>query len=463
MEIIIIAFLAIGSLFVFTAFLFSKMPSPAKKKKVAIEVISHIWQKKKEASIALEELASLWKNSQKLPETDQGKEEIIFQHEEITEFRSIYLSGNGFYAGKTKGAIDEILLLLDAEGDCPSVVNSASEPENSLEKNAYEMLAGIKLYQHSIGVAKEIVRLVNSPTIAPKAIITALGHDLGKIPRFRQSYYSMGDHPLISIVILEAILKEISYKDEILKAIKEHHRNPKGLLAEKLKAADQNTRRKEIASLSVVHQGNKQDAEEKAPEPAVKPMPPEPVQKIEPSQKADIFGAGDGGTKEKEKIKLKEIPLEWFDSDEFLMELKPYINKLNGGRWDAFSMPNGYVYFQVKTLWEVIKKIAKKKGHSDILAGDLDEEFRRNCLFGVVNTLKVEKDAIARGLIQDGYFGAPFIVTMSDGTKFKKSFYTPFNVEAFGCMVSDLEMLKKGNIKKITEVVPKFSNEDEDS
>ena len=42
--------------------------------------------------------------------------------------------------------------------------------------------------------------------------------------------------------------------------------------------------------------------------------------------------------KEKEKVSLKEVPLPWFDAARYLRELKPYINRLDGPRWSAFSM-----------------------------------------------------------------------------------------------------------------------------
>jgi hypothetical protein len=464
--------LIIGVILIGFAFLSSNVSVSSKKRRVAIEVISHIWQKKKESTIALEELATLWKSRQNIPTEAEVKEDISFQHEEIKDFYSNYLKDKTFFNGSIKSVIEDILLLLDREGDCPSVVNFSGEPEGSLEKNAYDMLAGIKLYQHSISVAEEMIRLMDSNTVAPKAIITALGHDLGKIQSFRQKYYSMGDHPLVSITVMEGIkgIKNISYKDEILKAIKDHHRSPKGLLGEKLKEADQNVRRKELVSQTkekenILQNGKINEVKTISREPIISNEAPKPpvfrerdIQKQADMQtKADIFGQGDDKASKKEKITVKEIPLTWFDADEFLLELKPYINKLNGGRWDAFSMKNGYVYFQVKTIWEVIKKIAKRKGYNQILAGDMDEDFRRDCIYSVIQNLKNEKDAIARGLIQDGYFGAPFVVKMSDGTEFNKGFYTPFNVEAFETSVSELELKKKGRIKEIVEVSPKFS------
>jgi len=119
-------------------------------------------------------------------------------------------------------------------------------------------------------------------------------------------------------------------------------------------------------------------------------------------------------------------------------------------------MSNGYVYFQVKILWEVVKKIARRKGNTEVLLGDADESMRQNILFSIVNRLRTDKDAIARGLIQDKYFGAPFIVTMRDGKKFDKGYYTPFVAEVFTSTVSELEARKVGKLKDIVDVSPKY-------
>lgn len=158
---------------------------------------------------------------------------------------------------------------------------------------------------------------------------------------------------------------------------------------------------------------------------------------------------------EKEKVSLKEISLPWFDADRFMAELKPYINRLDGPRWGAFSMPDGYVYFQTGVLEEAAKKLGK--GDTDIALTDSDRELKRNILYSIVCNLRREKNAIARGLIKDGYFGGQFIVRMRDGRE-HSFYYTLFNAEAFGETVSYFESLKTGKIKEIADVEPKDSD-----
>lgn len=268
-------------------------------------------------------------------------------------------------------------------GDCPSVVNARGELEATLDKNAYDVLAKTTLLQHTLHVAEELLKLIPRGPMTPKAIITALGHDLGKIPIYREKLYSMGDHPLIGITVLDRIkgFNEISYSKEIVSAVKEHHRSPKYLLAEKLKEADQNARRKEMAENVMVHEPEAGGQASK-------------VAAQKPSQPVDVFGAE---TSEKQEIKLKELDLLWFNADEFLNEMKPYINQLYGGRFDAFSMPDGYVYFQTKVLREVSKKLAKKHGDMSVIANDMDEDYLES-----LKTGRIKKIAEVMPKYQDG-------------------------------------------------------------
>ena len=191
--------------------------------------------------------------------------------------------------------------------------------------------------------------------------------------------------------------KALPYKEEILRAVKDHHRVPKPGLGQKLKEADQAARRGELATGAELMESQGEE-----PPPVVSTGSPRPA-----DPPPDIFWT----TPPVEKVVVKATNLAWFDPDRFLELLKPYINRLNGGRWDAFSMRDGHCYVQVKTMWEVTKKLAREQKESSVSLADGDEESRRNILYSVVQRLREDKDAIARGLIKDGYFGAPFIVT----------------------------------------------------
>ncbi|MDA8088819.1 MAG: HD domain-containing protein [Nitrospiraceae bacterium] len=423
------------------------------KKEIALEALSTIWSRHRNSEISLEQLACLWRNHAAQPLPAEA-ESPVFGHHEIQDFYDEYVKERTFSATPAGTVVREILQLLDLEGDCPSVVNGKGEAEGFTDKNAYDVLAGVKLYRHTLDVAEEMIKAFKgSAAMLPKVLIASLGHDLGKLPSYRKTLYSLGDHPLISVTILEGLpgYAGLPYKDEVNKAIVDHHRYPKGLLGEKLKEADQDARRTEIAR-------NIQDrpaAGEADPEPSRpdEPLQPAPKAEVNPAEKDSIFITH--AKKEKEKVKTKEVPLPWFDAERFLAELKPYINRLDGQRWSAFSMPDGHVYFQAAVLEEASKKLGK--GDPDIALMDSDKELKRNILYSAVCLLRREKDAIARGLIKDGFFGGPFIVRMQEGREIS-SYYTPFNAEAFGEKVSYFEGLKEGKIKEIEEVRPKIKN-----
>lgn len=440
-----------------------RIPKRTKKKEIAIEALSTLWTKHKNITLSIEELVSIWRASNL---QDKGEEiEVKYNHPDIQEFYLKYVKDRTYANSPAGRLIIAILKLLDDEGDCPSVVNIKGEPEGLLAKNTYEALAHIPLYRHSLNVAEQmIIAFRNSASMLPKVLITALGHDLGKLPSARKKLYSMGDHPLISITILEGMegYKELSFKDEISKAIIEHHRVTKGLLSEKLKEADHAARRiemslvsQEILSDTSEKVSLKSDINDKSKEESREENDGSiQSQSIfttaeENAPDTNIFSPPSSqGTSDKIP---KEIPLEWFDAEKFLGELKKYINRLWGERWSAFSMPNGYIYFQTGVLEEVAKKLGEND--SSIALMDTSREMKQSIMFSIVQRLKREKDAIARGLIKDNYFGGKFTITMSNG-KTIEGYYTPFVVEAFNEKVSFFEALKQKKLKEIVNVEP---------
>ncbi|MDA8163043.1 MAG: HD domain-containing protein [Desulfobacteraceae bacterium] len=420
------------------------------KKEIALEALSTLWARHRNTVISLEQLAGLWRSQAGLPQPLEA-ENLIFQHSEIQDFYDQYVKEKTFAETPAGGVVKEILGLLDREGDCTSVANTKGEAECLMDKTAYNVLAGVKLYRHTLNVAEEMIKAFKgSAAMLPKVLIASLGHDLGKIPSFGKTFYSTGDHPLISRTILEGLkgYSKLPYKDEVNKAIADHHRYPKGLLGEKLKEADKDARRMEMAENIQEHL--KEAKPESGPEEPLQP-PPGTGPGLQKAEKDSIFISHE--QREKERPNMKEVPLPWFDAERFLAELKPYINRMDGPRWGAFSMPDGYVYFQAGVLEEVAKKLGRS--NPDIALMNSDRELRRNILYSIVCNLRREKEAISRGLIKDGYFGGPFIVRMQDGKELS-TYYTPFNAEVFGETVSHLEGLKTGKIQEIEEVRPKI-------
>ena len=140
----------------------------------------------------------------------------------------------------------------------------------------------------------------------------------------------------------------------------------------------------------------------------------------------------------------------WFDLQVFLNDMKPYINKLEGGRrFSAFSMPNGYVYFQPKILEEIARKQAEAAGVLDMVIMD-DEETRRNILLSIAHQLR-KAEVFAADILTKDFFGAFFNITKTG--KSLQGYYTPCHAEAFGS-IAEIEAMKTGLLKGFKSVEP---------
>lgn len=411
----------------------------ANKKRIALARISGLWSKRRETAFRIEEIARLWRADM------QAVEEIVenahFEDMKIKSFYEAHIDGRPYFNGAAGEVTQELLKLLDKEDDCPSVVSAEGDPEASLEKTTFDILAKVPLHIHTIHVAEEMIREKDSGPSVAKSVIAALAHDIGKLPRYRKSGYSLGDHPLFSVTALETIpqFKKLSYAKEISQAVRDHHGRPRDSFSQALREADQRARRRELAEHSKVDEeggvaaiASGISAIEKTSSPGI------------PSDKA-----------EKDEPRAPSIvDLPWLSPERFFEKLKPRINRMEGGRWVAFSMSDGYVYIQAKAIWEAVEALGKEINDSLISMATADKELRRSILFTVVQRLR-GYGAIAEDLIREGYFGGEFVVRMRDG-KAMKGFYTPFKAEAFAETVSELETIKEGKIRDIIDVSPKY-------
>lgn len=438
------------------------------KLKVALEDLSPVWALKK-YSIKLDVLSKTWKQEEHAEEERDEKDTVTFKNEEVQSFYIRFIKDNVYVVGNVKKVVLGLLGILDEEGDCPSVVNVIGDVESRLfekDRRTYDILERTSLRSHSLRTAEEIMKVLKSvPLLTPKGIVAALAHDLGKIPRHKDKLYALGEHAFLSVAVLEKLpgFSEIAYREQVVKAVREHHRVPSDMLSEKLKEADQIARRMElsqnlddIAAETVKAEAGQKDKVETAAEYANEERkaldPASSGNEAEAADvKAEILGSSGAGEM-KEKVEYKEIDVSWLDIDAYLKKLEVCINVYKGGRWDAFSMKNGYVYFQTKALWDAVKDEARLKERRDVLLGDSDEQLRRNILYSVVRRINREKQAIAFELIRDGYSGAFFNVKMASGQLFINRFYVPFKSEIFG-PIAVLERRKQGRIRDIEEVI----------
>ncbi len=410
------------------------------RKRIALKRISGLWSKRKETALRIEEIARLWRADMQTVEKEI--ERSHFENMEVKRFCETHIDGRTYFNGAAGEVARKLLRLLDKEGDCPSVVGTEGDPEASLEKTTFGVLAKVPLYEHTIHVAEEMIKEnATGPSVA-KSTIAALAHDIGKLPRYRKSGYSLGDHPLFSVTALETIpqFKKLSYAKEILQAVRDHHGRPRDSFSQALREADQRARRRELAEHAKAYKEENGVAATASSVSALEKTYSTPAQADKPVKD--------------EPKKPGEVELPWFSPERFLEKLKPRVNRMEGGRWVAFSMSDGYVYIQAKTMWEAVKALGKEINDGLIAMAAADENLRRDILLTIVQRLR-GYGAIADDLIKEGYFGGEFVVRMRDG-KVLKGFYTPFRAEAFTETVSELESIKEGRIRDIVDVSPKY-------
>jgi hypothetical protein len=225
---------------------------------------------------------------------------------------------------------------------------------------------------------------------------------------------------------------------------------PEGLIGKTLKKADQKARQQELEeAVNLQKQGG-----EPGEVPAHKSGSlPAPENSLARQADTDIYG-GDEKSRSKNNNSSRAINQinisSWFEPKAFLDELKPYINRLEGRRFMAFSMPGGHVYFQPKVIEKVTRKLAEKAGAMDIATMADKDKSMQNVLFSVVEQFRSGHDMIARDLINDQYFGGYFTIKMQSG-KTMKGYFTPFKAEAFGS-IAELENNKKDILKNFVSV-----------
>ena len=408
---------------------------------ITLEDLSLLWTKEGSKTIHIGDLSPLWRDNDLLDKQVDDSPKLTNSRAAL--FYDQYINRGAWFqkAQLQKTVCGGILKLLDQEGNCPSVVNINTDVEGGWDDNTFQILAKTTLIDHSLNVAKQAVRLLSEADaghVIPDTLVAALGHDLGKLESVRGYLYSLGDHPLAAGRPLAEVqgFNDLSKKDEIIRAIKMHHKMPEGLLGKTLKKADQLARQKEleeqVSRVASVATKDKTAAAWQAQE--------------------DIYE--DESTESKTATgtpKFLNISA-WFDAENFLQELKPYINKIFGNRFMAFSMPDGHVYFQVKVLEEVARKQAKKAGCVEVATMAPKDLTMRQVLFTIVHHLRVDHDVIARGLIKDNFFGGYFHVSRKNGKNIK-GYYTPFHAESFGS-ISEMEHAKPALLRNLVKVAP---------
>lgn len=416
-----------------------KRPAPQQEEERTLAEVSRLWTGEV-PEVDFKEIARIWRTT---PEARaEPKPPPVVRHPEVQAFHARWLAHPVVREGKRE-IIEALLVLLDREGDCPSVAKkNAAEAEKRLDPNVFDRLAGIPLWRHSLEVATRLAASVNQAMLIPDALIAGLGHDLGKIPAYQDSLYLTGDHPVISLIVLNKIpgYEAMANRDEVSLAIRQHHLlHPESALGRALKDADHQVRLAEISSVTPPLAPEEPPPAAIAPAPQAKPSAKKPRPPLPPSP-----------IRETKSPVATSTALSNLDLVQLLDGLKGRINRLNKNRWSVISVPEGYVLAQSDAVWEEAKRLSRNA--PEFLAADGNEENRRHMLNSIIQRLTEEQDAIAAEQLEDGYHTVQCLIITASGRAMKVPL-VPFRAEAFGAVPSALEAIKPAPLLKMVHKV----------
>ena len=444
--------------------------------------VSSVW---KGDIIYFKTIAKLWREQAGEETQDMAVTKPVFTHEEITRFYNDIVEPQRLINGARKSVITEILKMLDTEGMCSSVVRGSiniKDPDTDYGDSTFTQLATVPLYMHSLAVAYKFISITSEEILLPTVLIAALGHDLGKIPKHHSQYYSTGDHPQISLIVLASIPEyaNLANRNELDRIVRGHHQmSPNNPLAVALKQCDQEVRNDELGA--IINRNNKQiepegielddndegetnndtlleDTQAKVVSNQAVPRTLEPVQDPSPQVHTEQHEAADHplGSEPKVKYKPKKLALSsWYDADNILALIKRQVNQVertpSGIQWQAVSMANGIVYVKPEVLWNAIQETCAGRD-SHVLAAAGDEAAKRDFIYTVVWNLGKTKDATVLEMMANSYYTIKTAV-ISDNDKVSTWSLIPFRASAFGVLPSELESTKPAILKKLIKEI----------
>ncbi len=483
-----------------------KPASEIEEQYMTYQIVSQLWKQHVTKQIHYAEIARFWRDV----DVEERKPRVVdFKNIEIARFYDQYILNKPFFTGLPLSAIQDILEVLDLEGNVPSVVNlNPDEPEKKHidDQSTYDKLHNVPLYRHSLNTAEEIIAKIEKGSPAgPKAVIAALAHDLGKLPSRYGQFYKSATHNLASVAVIESMhgIKNLSYFDDISEAIRNHHIQSEKQLDNQLREADQAARRKELVELdTAARQAAENPVENEQPFTAP-PAPEETAAEVELSAEAtsqespappaesakeaapvsapedaateekreaapapapaavmtaddaDILGAKTGkNDRQRSRRQLVDIT-PWFNEERLLSGVADVVNTRGKGEkfWSAISL-DGYVYVKPTTMWDVIGSSAGWP--AELRSAALFEQKKDDIVYSVVSELRKTQGIIATEFVQEGFSGAVFMhESTRDGAKPVQMYLIPFRIEALGDRLADAERHKDGPMRMTKALVPK--------
>lgn len=317
----------------------------------------------------------------------------ILPHRSIFEFQ------------KALHVTTELIELLEKHGDCPSIVTDTGDSESIYLRSVTKKLANISLKEHTYHVTLNLIkaamkRYKDYDVHIPGAIITALAHDIGKIPDLRATACNTEDHTIISARKIRGMLagNNQSLSDMVQRAVENHHSQSKDNFTQMLKQADRKARQMELMKLLQ----NKRFA-----------------------------------------------PIDyWLSIEDFYKRIELYMNFSKGpDNWNAFSF-NGIIYCKPQFILKIAKALCEELNIVDLTF--IDESAREEGLRNLVQYLR-EHDLIHDHLRTDRYTRQYVIRTCID--RKHKEVLTPLKPVGFYNM-EEIEKRKIGFTEIISGIRP---------
>jgi hypothetical protein len=311
-----------------------------------------------------------------------------------------------YHFQKTTDIITELIKLLEKHGDCPSIVIKGKYPGMTYSHAIKNRLAKISLKEHTYGVTLNMIKAIKRSHVdyrvhMPRAVITGLAHDIGKIPELSSAPSNDGhEHQIISARWLREAFadKNQTFAKEVINAVENHHSCPKDDFAVMLKDADAKARQTELLKLSQ---------------------------------------------------KYKIAPLEiWFPIETFYKRIEPYINFAKGpANWMAFSC-KGLIYCTPEFIFDMAKALCEEANILDLTFLDLSS--RDETLYKIVQNLR-DYDLIPDQL-GTNRFSARYVIHTDSDVK-RKAILTPLKPAGFYNM-KRIEDRKMGFFEGLKNVSP---------
>jgi hypothetical protein len=154
--------------------------------------------------------------------------------------------------------LKELIEILEKHGHCPSVSLGKKDSEAIDLLSVKDNLVQVSLKEHTYAAAHNLVEIIKNNYMEyedhiPKAVITALAHDIGKIPEYRLSgAYNTYEHHLVSANKLTELFagKDIFWIRQAVHAVENHHAYSSDDFTVRLKEADRQARQLELIKFS---------------------------------------------------------------------------------------------------------------------------------------------------------------------------------------------------------------------